>query len=71
MKREAHKFTGSTRIRRGWYEKTTRTVELEFLDGVHVLYREVPAAVWMDLKDARSAGRFVTEVLDRYPYRVR
>lgn len=71
MPRQAHIFRGSTRLHRGWYDPETRTVELEFLDGAHVAYRMVPASVWRDLTNARSAGRYVSQVLEKYPYEKR
>lgn len=71
MSRLAHSFGGSTRLRRGWYDPDTMTVELEFSDYAHVLYRGVPRSVWDALLDAKSAGRFVTQILERYPFQRR
>lgn len=71
MARLAHTFRHSSRIRRGWYSVETQTVELEFPDGAHVVYRNVPRSVWNDLVGAASPGRYLTEILERYPYRDR
>lgn len=64
-------FAGSSRLTRGWYDPDNQRVELEFVDGHHHVYDLVPAEVWEDLKRAGSPGRFVTDVLDRYPKRAR
>lgn len=71
MTRLAHVFKGSTRIGRGWYDPDTKTVEIEFRDAAHVLYREVPREVWDGLVRSKSAGRYLSRVLERYPYRRR
>lgn len=71
MPRQEHVFKGSTRIGRGWYDPDTRTVEIEFRDAAHVVYREVPKNVWDGLIRSKSAGRYVSQVLERYPFRRR
>jgi hypothetical protein len=59
-------------LRYGWYHEETLTVELEFRrDHAHVVYRNVPKKVWTDLIASKSAGRYVSEVLERYPFRRR
>lgn len=71
MARLAHRFRDSARISRGWYDPDLRTVELEFPDGAHVVYRNVPRSVWDDLTRAESPGRYLREVLEKYPFRRR
>ena len=71
MARLAHTFRHSSRIRRGWYSPETKTVELEFPDGAHAVYRNVPRSVWDGLVGAESPGRYLAEILERYPFRSR
>jgi KTSC domain len=71
MARIEHVFKGSARIGRGWYSEDTQTIELEFPDGAHVVYRNVPPTVWADLVASDSPGRYLADVLERYPFRRR
>lgn len=70
MTREERVFRGSTRISRGSYDPDTKVLELVFRrDRVRVQYLDVPSFVWTGLLDSKSAGRYVTSVLDRFRYR--
>lgn len=69
--RQRTTFAGSSWLTQGWYDPESQRVELEFVDGHHHVYEMIPADVWERFKRAGSPGRFVTEVLDRYPKRPR
>lgn len=68
--REVAAFDSSW-LERGWYDAEHRQLELEFNDGVHVLYEGVTEFEWDDLKKASSPGRYVRMVIERHPFRVR
>lgn len=65
--REAHTFTSSTRVDRAWYDPETQVLELLFPDGVRWRYEGILPATWARFKRSPSPGRFVAEILDRYP----
>jgi hypothetical protein len=70
MTREARSFRSSSRIRYGRYDPDTKVLELTFRrDGARVEYLNVPSSVWAGLIDAKSPGRYVTEVLETFRYR--
>ncbi|HKY34711.1 MAG TPA: KTSC domain-containing protein [Polyangiaceae bacterium] len=50
------------------YDKRTRTLEVEFKSGSLYRYANVPLAVWSDLLQAQSKGRFFQQhVRDHFP----
>jgi hypothetical protein len=70
-RRDRHTFTGSSRVSYGFYDPATRTVELHFPDGTVVDYFDVPAQTWEAMKKTASVGRFLRDVLERFPFRRR
>lgn len=64
-----HRFKGSTRVTRGWYDTEHQTIELEFKHGPHYVYLMVPPDIWQGLIESPSAGQYVSEVLDKYSYK--
>jgi hypothetical protein len=68
MTLEARSFKSSSRVRHGKYDPDTKVLELTFRrDGARVRYLNVPATVWAELLDAKSAGRYV-DTLTRFRY---
>lgn len=61
----------SSWLERGWYDAEHQLLELEFNDGVHVLYEGVSETEWADLRRAGSPGRYVRSIIERHPFRVR
>jgi hypothetical protein len=50
------------------YDETTSTVYVRFTDGTPWRYTHVPPLVWQQFRSAPSKGRFISEVLNGYPY---
>jgi len=63
-----HTFKDSSRVARGTYDTERTEIELEFQDGGRATYRQVPKSVWDELVTASSAGRYINDVLNSYPY---
>ncbi len=61
-------FPKSTTIARAEYDPYTRELELWFREsGDRSVYRGVPAAVWRELLEANSKGRyFDSNIRDRF-----
>jgi hypothetical protein len=60
----------SSNLRTVGYDPTTRTLEIEFQDGVIYQYDGVPPDVHAGLMQAPSHGSyFHRNIRDRYPYR--
>ena len=61
-------FSNSTTIARAEYDPYTRELELWFREsGDRSVYRGVPAAVWRELLEANSKGRyFDSNIRDRF-----
>lgn len=68
--REAHGFSSSW-VDRAWYDPEAMLLEIQFNDGVHVLYESVSAVEWREFKQAGSAGSYVRSVLERKHFRVK
>lgn len=58
----------SSRISHMGYDETTSTVYVRFTDGTPWRYTHVPPLVWQQFRSAPSKGRFISEVLNGYPY---
>lgn len=59
----------SSSLRSAGYDGGAHVLEVEFTGGGVYRYREVPAAVFAQLLQAPSAGRFLTHFIrGRYPY---
>jgi len=55
----------SSSIAAGGYDARSRTLRLRYIDGDTYDYRNVPGAVFDDLLDAPSKGRFVNWYISR------
>lgn len=66
--RLAHRFHGSTRVVRGWYNPETRIIEVQFTDGVHWAFEDCTMQTWQNFIKSMSPGRFIFEILNRHPY---
>ena len=64
---EHHWFGRSSRVTEGWFDQDARTVELAFPDGVRWHYYKIGRRTWEALKRAESPGRFLHDVLNRFP----
>lgn len=51
------------------YDYGIRGVFVQFTSGAYYLYESVPLAVFYRLQRAASKGKFISRVLDSYPYR--
>ena len=58
----------STRVAEAGYNPDLQVIRVRFADGTPWEYRDVPEEVWTDFKTSESAGRFIYDVLDSYPY---
>lgn len=66
-KREVHTFTSSERVDRAWYDTENQIIECLFPDGVRWMYQDILPATWVRFKKSPSPGRFIHEILNRYP----
>lgn len=53
----------SSLLKRGDYIRETRTLRIEFQNGVERDYVEVPESVWEELKTAGSPGRYFNQAI--------
>lgn len=67
--REYWKFADSSWISEAWWDEETRSLEVEFTDGVRWEYDDVSKYEWTRFKMVESAGRYVNQVLNRKPNR--
>lgn len=58
----------SRRITHMGYEESTATVYVRFTDGTPWRYMRVPPSVWQQFRSSASKGRFISQVLNHYPY---
>jgi hypothetical protein len=59
----------SSRMREVRYDYGLRAIYVRFRDGTPYVYEQAPLAVFYRLLRASSKGKFVSRVLDTYPYR--
>lgn len=57
----------SSRLTHIGYDEIAATVHVRFKDGTPWRYFRVPAHVWRVFLTSASKGRFIHDVLDRYP----
>ncbi len=62
-------YLGSSRVMRARYDDGLQQIHVNFRDGTPWVYEDVPDDIYEMFITAPSAGRFINEVLDRYPYR--
>lgn len=60
---------GSSRVMAARYDPANQQVQVYFRDGTPWVYEDVPEQVYSQFITSTSAGRFVHQVLDLYPYR--
>lgn len=58
----------SSRIRRAAYDKGTKVIAVQFVDGTPWHYADVNGEIWKRLQRSKSPGRFVDRVLNGFPY---
>lgn len=66
--RVSHGFV-SVWVYQAWYDEPNRLLEVAFHDRVHILYEGVSPAEWKAFTEAKSAGNYVREVLEKHPFR--
>jgi hypothetical protein len=59
----------SSRVMRMRYDHGNSQVHVNFVDGTPWVYEDVPYTVYEMFLTSSSKGRFIHDVLDRYPYR--
>jgi hypothetical protein len=61
----------STSLKSIGYDQSTKTLEVELLQGAIYLYSDIPASLYRDLMNANSRGSFFhSNIRDAgYPYR--
>jgi hypothetical protein len=59
----------SSRVMRCRYDQGLSQVHVNFRDGTPWVYEDVPEGIFEMFITSQSMGRFIHEVLDRYPYR--
>lgn len=59
----------SSRVMTARYDPGNAQVQVYFVDGTPWVYEDVPRQVYDAFITASSAGRFINQVLDNYPYR--
>jgi KTSC domain len=60
---------GSTRMQMFSYDERVRHLRVVFRDGTPWVYEDVPYGVYEAMLATPSAGRFVNQVLNHFPYR--
>jgi hypothetical protein len=58
----------STRLNVARYDSGLSQVHVIFRDGTPWVYDQVPRNVWRNFRRAPSAGRYINNVLNGYPY---
>ena len=60
---------GSSRVMSARYDPGNSQIQVYFVDGTPWVYEDVPRSIYDAFITSSSAGRFVNQVLNQYPYR--